>query len=129
MKKIFALLTWADKLLILGLIMATGFSYTWVRVMQTEGNYVIIRVSNKEIARYPLARDYESIKIAGVSGTARLEIKDGRIRMIEAPCPNKICLGMGWINKSGELIACVPNQVVVSVAGATAGEELDGISR
>ncbi len=115
--------------MILGLLVSTSFSYAWVKKMQPDGNYVIISVSNKEIATYPLTREYESIKITGAAGDVRLQIKDGRIRMIEAPCPNKICLGMGWINKSGELIACVPNQVVIRVAGVPAGEELDGTSR
>lgn len=128
MKKIFSLLTVADVILIIALVIATGFSYTLVKGMQSEGNYVIISVGNQEVAQYPLSQERESIAVSGVKGEAALQIKEGRIRMIGASCPNKTCVGMGWKSKSGELIACIPNQVVVRVAGVPNEGDLDGIS-
>ncbi len=129
MKRIFALLTPADIILIVVLFIATGFSYSLVKGVQTEGNYVIISVGNLDVAQYPLSQERESIVLSGVKGEAKLQIKEGRVRMVEAPCPNKICVGQGWKSKSGELIACVPNRVVIRIAGGvTDGGEVDGIS-
>jgi hypothetical protein len=46
-----------------------------------------------------------------------LEVKDGRIRVLESDCPHQVCVETGWIGRSGEIIACVPNRVVVRVDG------------
>ena len=129
MKKILTLLTWADVILIVVLVITTCVSYALVTGMQGEGSYAIISVGNQNVARYSLAQEQELIKIAGELGEARLQIKNGRIRMMAAPCPHKTFLGLGWKGKAGQLIACVPNRVVVRIAGPKTEEELDGTSR
>jgi hypothetical protein len=129
MKKILALLTWGDRILIIVLLISTSLSYAWVKGMQAEGNYAVVMVGNREIARYSLSQPRESIPVVGAIGEAELQISQGRIRMSAAPCPNKTCLGMGWQDKAGELIVCLPNQVVVRIEGAVRDEGLDGISR
>ena len=85
-----------------------------------EGAYVVVMVQNSEEARYSLAVD-------GVydinSGTNTIEIKDGRVRMIEAFCPNHLCIRQGWIRFEGQSIVCLPNKVSVTVRGT--GDALD----
>ena len=85
-----------------------------------EGAYVVVMVQNEEKARYSLAIDgvYD---ING--GTNTIEIKDGRVRMIEAFCPNHLCIRQGWIIFEGQSIVCLPNKVSVTVRGT--GDALD----
>ena len=85
-----------------------------------EGAYVVVMVQNNEEARYSLAIDgvYD---ING--GTNTIEIKDGRVRMIEAFCPNHLCIRQGWIRFEGQSIVCLPNTVSVTVRGT--GDALD----
>ena len=85
-----------------------------------EGAYVVVMVQNNEEARYSLAIDgvYD---ING--GTNTIEIKDGRVRMIEAFCPNHLCIRQGWIRFEGQSIVCLPNRVSVTVRGT--GDALD----
>ena len=49
---------------------------------------------------------------------AEFEVKNGKIRMTHASCPDKICEKTGYIGSSGQSIICVPNKVTVSVAGS-----------
>ncbi|HBE87040.1 MAG TPA: hypothetical protein DDW53_19330, partial [Lachnoclostridium sp.] len=35
----------------------------------------------------------------------------------EASCPDKVCVRTGKIHRSGELIVCLPNRVVITIEG------------
>lgn len=49
---------------------------------------------------------------------AEFEVKDGKIRLTKASCPDKICEKTGFIGSSAQSIICVPNKITVSVAGS-----------
>ena len=49
---------------------------------------------------------------------AGFEVKNGKIRLTEASCPDKICEKTGYIGSSGQSIICVPNKITVSVVGS-----------
>ena len=80
----------------------------------TEGSFVSVMLQNDEIARYSLSID----GIYAINGgTNTIEIKDGKVRMLEAQCPNHLCVHQGWISLEGQSIVCLPNEVTVSVCG------------
>jgi len=86
----------------------------------TEGSYVSVMLQNDEIARYSLSND----GIYAINGgTNTIEIKDGKVRMIEAQCPNHLCVHQGWIGLEGQSIVCLPNKVTVSVCGTGDGPD------
>ena len=49
---------------------------------------------------------------------ADFEVKNGKIRLTEASCPDKICEKTGYIGSSGQSIICVPNKITVAVVGS-----------
>ncbi len=49
---------------------------------------------------------------------AEFEVKSGKIRLINASCPDKICEKTGYIGSSGQSIICVPNKITVMVVGS-----------
>ena len=51
-------------------------------------------------------------------GETRVEIGPEGVRVIAAPCTHKICMRRGWINRRGDLAVCVPNGLVLRIAGA-----------
>ena len=88
------------------------------RSRKEQGAYVVVMVQNNEIARFSLDTDgiYD---ING--GTNTIEIKDDRVRMLEALCPNHLCIRQGWIRFEGQSIVCLPNKVTVTVRGTGDG--------
>ncbi|MDO4323257.1 MAG: NusG domain II-containing protein [Lachnospiraceae bacterium] len=60
-----------------------------------------------------------------IGDTNICRIEDGSCRMIEAKCPNHICIDTGRITKSGETIVCLPNEVVIQCVLQKAGDEND----
>lgn len=83
------------------------------------GNTVIITHNGKELSRrYSLNTD-RTIKIRNDNGkiTNVVRIKNGKVYMESADCPDKICIHQGKKSKDGESITCLPNRVVVEVKG------------
>ena len=88
------------------------------RSRKEQGAYVTVMIQNVEAARF-------SLDINGIydinGGTNKIEIKDGRVRMLEAFCPNHLCIRQGWISLEGQSIVCLPNKVTVIVRGTDDG--------
>ena len=55
-------------------------------------------------------------------------IKDGSW-VESSPCPDKICIKEGRIQKPGETIACVPEKVLLTLQSAAKEREHDAILR
>ena len=107
-----------DILLIALLLAAAGVLYLAFGRTTETGTCVVVRVEGAVVARYPLDED-------GVyplnGGTNILAIEDGVAWMQEANCPDHICMLQGKINKTGQVITCLPNLLTVTVEG---GEQL-----
>lgn len=42
-----------------------------------------------------------------------VQIEDGRIRMLEAECPDQTCVHMGWLDSKAMPIVCLPNHLSI----------------
>ncbi|MCI9071967.1 MAG: NusG domain II-containing protein [Lachnospiraceae bacterium] len=45
-----------------------------------------------------------------------IQIKDGRIRVLSAECPDKTCVHMGWLESGALPVVCLPNRLVIGFA-------------
>lgn len=70
----------------------------------------------------PLKQD-QQIDLSGPLGITKLQVKDGAVRVLSSPCPQKICIGMGKARYSGDLLACVPNRLVMRIEGDGSARE------
>lgn len=89
------------------------------------GEQVVIRSAGQPPQFYSLY-DNRRITVPGGLGDNIIEIKDGQVRFIEAPCQNKVCIRSGWLRHDGETASCLPNGVSVSVVGRS--ERFDAIN-
>lgn len=55
-----------------------------------------------------------------------IRVEKGRIRFIEANCPDLVCVHTGWLFQPGDIAVCMPHNVLVKIEGEK--EELDEIS-
>lgn len=82
------------------------------------GSYAAVTVDGEEYGTYSLAEDQE-IDIDSEYGHNRLRIRDGRVLMTEASCPDGYCLNQhkknGGMKDSNQTIVCLPNRVAVSI--------------
>jgi len=65
--------------------------------------------------------------ILGPIGVTRVEVRDGKVRVLSSPCPQQICRHGGWIGEPGTMLVCLPNEVVIRIPGEP-GREADTIA-
>lgn len=80
---------------------------------------VVVKVNGEIEGVYDLGEDQE-IVVNG--GTNRLEIKNGSVRMIEADCPDQLCVHQRAISVDRENIICLPNKVIAEVQSKSRSE-------
>lgn len=83
-----------------------------------EGSVARIETERGEFV-YALQQSQE-VDLEGPLGDTHVQIQDGRVRVTESPCREKICIAAGWASRSGEWIACLPNRVFIRVEGGAA---------
>jgi len=75
--------------------------------------------------RLELAQD-ATAAVSGRLGESLVEVRDGRVRFIESPCVGRHCIHAGWLSRSGQVAACLPNGVVLEVGGGE--REFDAVT-
>ncbi len=116
-----------DKLLFFLLVVLSITSFFFVRELFPSGSLVKISVDNKTIYTLSLHED-RIVKAAGPIGENVIEIKNAKVHIKDAPCPQKLCVHQGWIERG--TIICLPNKVVVTVGGNepnNKGSEYDAV--
>ena len=71
----------------------------------------VVRV-NADGEHYEYSAKKDGIyKVGGALGITTFEIKNGRVRIIDSPCPNKTCVNQGWHSP----LVCLPNNVIITL--------------
>ncbi len=82
----------------------------------SEKKFAVIKIGGEVVQEINLSEE-KTFTIETDEGKNILEIKNGAIGVIEADCPDKICVRRGAIKNLGEVIACVPHKVLIEIAG------------
>ena len=125
LKETFKEITIYDWVLFAALILLSLSGLFLVKGLAPSGNTATIEVNGKLLYRLSLNED-RTVEVHGPIGITRVEVKGGKIRIVDSPCPNKLCVRQGWIRRGA--IICLPNRVVVTVGGDNNTGEVDAIS-
>lgn len=119
------MLTFYDKLLISILLSISLLFFIFIKC-HSKGNMVYITIDGNEVITADIDVN-RRLSIKGAIGITEIEIKDGRVRVIDSPCSNKTCVKTGWIDKPYQTIICIPNHVVIEIANKS--KNIDAITR
>jgi hypothetical protein len=114
-KKLWKSMTAADRILS-GSILAASLVWAVGARSPERGAVAIVMLGNEEHARIPLDRD-ALVPLHGTLGEIDLEVRGGAISVVRSECPNHVCIAMGQKRNAGDVLACVPNALVVRVEG------------
>ena len=109
-----------DIFLTAALLLLGGALALFLYVTRQEGGTVTVQIDGETVMELPLDRDAELV-LGGGEHTNTLVIRGGTARVVEASCPDKICVGQGPVQYAGESIVCLPHKLVITVRGGTAG--------
>lgn len=85
------------------------------RFTREESKELLITVAGETYGVYSLEKNQ---KIEINNGNI-CEIKDGYVSMIQADCPDQICVHTAKISEAGGSIVCLPHKVVLEITGET----------
>ena len=121
MRRLFAEKKWMlDVSIVLALLLLAGVLFLALNIGRREGGVAVVRVDGVETERHALAVD-GTFPLNG--GSNILVIEDGQARLIEANCPDLLCVKQGRIHYTGQVITCLPNRLTVTIENG----ESDGV--
>jgi hypothetical protein len=71
----------------------------------------------------------EKLRFTGSHGEYIVEVRNGKVRMLSAQCPDKLCVKQGWVSHTYEPIICLPQKVIISIEEAPDAQEIDGLAQ
>ena len=111
----------ADFIVIISFVLLAIASYFVINNTTNETvKTAVIYKDNKEVASILLTSQNEG-KVINIDGKYPLKavVKDGKIGVEDATCPDKLCVKQGFIGRNGEMIVCLPNDTYIKVEGST----------
>ena len=113
----------SDLLVILSLLCIAGLLFC-LHLLPAQSDptarFLSVRTPDGTVS-YPLSVDREfSVTSNGI--TLVIGIRDGRACVLDANCPDRICLHTGWISRRGETVICAPAAVRLTVTDAKGGD-------
>lgn len=114
-----------DFLLLLAILVITGAFWTLYTIFGARGSGMVkVTVNGEVFGTYSL---YEEREVQIYDGNV-LRIHDGMAEMVDADCPDQICVKHPCISKNQETIVCLPNKVIVEIVGGDHAE-LDAVAK
>lgn len=87
-----------------------------------------IKVDGKLVRSVELTEEEQIIEIETEDGLNILKVHDYGIEMIEADCPDQLCLTFGFVKRNGGTIVCLPHKMIVEIEGDPGeGDDIDAI--
>lgn len=103
-----------DWILIVVILIFAGLGFLiYMSLGKQDVGLVKVTVDGELFGTYSLVKEQE----IEINDTNHLIIKDGQADMIEADCPDQICVDHKTISKNKETIICLPNKVIVEIVG------------
>lgn len=116
-------LTWAAVFVLL--IIMSFLTIILHNFIQKPAKTAQIIQDGKVIKTVDLSTPYE-FEIVSESGHNTIRVEDGKIGIIKADCPDKICVRQGFIDSGVLPIVCLPHRL--SVVIVTDSDETDAIA-
>jgi len=113
-------MTAGDWLIVLFLLLLSLAGVAWIATMP-EGSRVLV-TSGEELCFTAPLDEPRDVELEGPLGKTHLVIDEQGARIVDSPCPRKICVSMGPAKRTADLLACVPNRILVRIAGADGKE-------
>ena len=110
-----------DVLLVAGLLILGGMLALFLYATRQAGGCVSVRVDGELLMELPLDQNTQVVLGEG-EHTNTLVIENGTARVVEASCPDQICVNQGVVRYAGESIVCLPHKLVVTVEGGQADD-------
>ena len=124
----------ADKYILLGILFVLILSILSVYIFKTyfskPGTIAVVTQNGVPIHRIDLSlveTPYEIVVPADDDGYNTLAIQKNQIQIVDADCPDKLCIKTGPLSHTGDISVCLPHGLMVEIQEGEA-REIDSLS-
>ena len=116
-----------DVIFIALLLAISAVAFLYLFEFGNTGTTVRVTVDGREYGTYCLDENITESIVTGEKGQNinSFVISDGKVSMVNATCPDGICVAHRPIYRDGESIVCLPNRVVITVIDNSDTENVD----
>ncbi len=100
-----------EAIVLFALLFIGVLSFVFLELFSKPGNTVTVTVDGELYGKYSLYVD----AVYEIGEGNILTVSGGMAYMSYADCPDKTCINMGKISKTGEKIICLPNRVSAEI--------------
>ena len=107
----------ADLFVIAGVILlALVIGAVFLLPTQNNNGAVVQIYQNGQLVQEVPLQENKTVTLTGTYENI-IQIRDGKVSIVDADCPGEDCVHTGWISTPGTSIICLPNRVEVRIAG------------
>ena len=120
--------TW---IIALALVLVVLVGIVWVGYpTDSDATIAVLSLNGVEIERIDLSQvdSPYTFVVEGDNLYNVISVEPGRICVLEADCPDQLCVHQGWLTDSPQPIVCLPNQLTITLEGDT-DSGLDALSK
>lgn len=85
------------------------------------GHYAQVVQNGTVLYTLPLNEPAELTLTASNGGRNTITVRDGRICVSHATCPDQVCVNQGWTDNPATPIVCLPNGLILRIQGGDSG--------
>ncbi len=111
------LITKNDTLLIVFLALVIAVSFL-LKGFSDESLVAEIYYDGEIVETVNLAEREEKRIVTGENSSVVVVARDGKIYFEKSPCPDKVCIKSGELDKNGDFASCLPEKVVIKVSSS-----------
>ena len=90
-----------------------------LQFLNSAGKTAIITVDGVEVRRINLDSASDETLTLDTKPVVTLRVSEGTVRFVDSQCPSKTCQHRGELKNPGDVAACVPAGVVVSITDSS----------
>lgn len=116
-------------IIILAFCIATSLSIYRTNAKRSAFQEFLIVMDDEIISNYTFDENFNkriTIEEEGILNI--IEVSNGQIKMIEANCPDQVCVQSRPISKNGEMIVCLPHRLYVKIVSGNDNQQVDIIA-
>jgi len=115
--------TWTDRILLLACLLCIALSWFVIHTRIAAGPAMAeIYHGNTLMATYPLPEKGQApihFQLEGDLGPSEVVLDEQGVRISSSPCSSQRCVLSGSHKHAGDVIACVPNRILITLRGST----------
>lgn len=120
--------TWDIIILISAGVLAVGIFFGFITMPVQSNLKAIITVKGEEVSSLPMDKDDQVTIHPGEGQVNDIVVKQGEVYVEASNCPSQVCVHTKPIRRSGQIIVCLPHELMIEIVGDEEAE-IDGLSQ